>query len=137
MPEHTLEAYRLGLDLGADAVETDVVLTRDGELVCRHDCELSLTTDIASRPEFAARKTIKCIDGETAAGWFVEDFTLAEIRTLRSRQRFDFRDHSFDGKFAVVTLAELLDFIASAKTRAGHPASSPRSSTPLTSIRLA
>ena len=122
MPEHTLEAYRLGLDLGADAVETDVVLTRDGELVCRHDCELSLTTDIASRPEFAARKTIKRIDGETAAGWFVEDFTLAEIRTLRSCERFDFRDHSFDGKFAVVTLAELLDFIASAKTRGGHPA---------------
>jgi glycerophosphoryl diester phosphodiesterase len=120
MPEHTIEAYRLALEQGADALETDIVLTRDGVLVCRHECELSVTTDVVFRPEFAGRKTIKCIDGETAEGWFVEDFTLAEIRTLRARQRFDFRDRSFDGKFGIVTLAELLDLVATLKTKSGQ-----------------
>ncbi|HWE01216.1 MAG TPA: glycerophosphodiester phosphodiesterase family protein [Tepidisphaeraceae bacterium] len=120
MPEHTLEGYRLALDLGADALETDVVLTGDGELVCRHDCELSDTTDVASRAEFAGRKTVKCIDGETAEGWFIDDFTLAEVQTLRARQRFAFRDRSFDGQFAIPTLGELIDLVASDDAKTGR-----------------
>src|SRR5437588_340824 len=96
LPEHTVESYRLALDLGADCLETDVVLTRDRHLICRHDRELSVTSDVATRPEFASRKTKKTIDGSAMEGWFVEDFTLDEIRVLRVRERYDFRDHSHD-----------------------------------------
>lgn len=120
LPEHTLESYQRAIDLGADAVETDVVITGDGHLICRHDCELSVTTDVARRAEFASRKTIKTIDGVKGEGWFVEDFTLDEIRTLRARQRFDFRDRSFDDQFAVATLDELLDLAARSHTTAGR-----------------
>jgi glycerophosphoryl diester phosphodiesterase len=86
-PEHTLASYALGAEMGADYIEPDLVATRDGELVCRHENEISGTTDVAARPEFADRRTRKEIDGKTYDGWFTEDFTLAELKTLRARER--------------------------------------------------
>ena len=83
-PEHTLEAYRLGVAMGADCVEPDLVMTRDGELVARHEPEIGTTTDVAEK--FPDRKTTKQVDGQAVEGWFAEDFTLAEIRTLRAKQ---------------------------------------------------
>ncbi len=84
-PEHTRAAYELAIRLGADAVEPDLVATSDGVLVVRHENEISGTTDVAHRPEFAGRKTTKTIDGEVQKGWFTEDFTWAELQTLRAR----------------------------------------------------
>jgi glycerophosphoryl diester phosphodiesterase len=86
-PEHTLAAYTLALDQGADFVEPDVVPTKDGQLVARHENEISGTTDVADHPEFAARRTTKMIEGKSVAGWFTEDFTVAELKTLRARER--------------------------------------------------
>uniref|UniRef100_UPI003A88C359 glycerophosphodiester phosphodiesterase family protein n=1 Tax=Leucobacter sp. BZR 635 TaxID=3378705 RepID=UPI003A88C359 len=82
-PEHTESAYRLACDLGVDAVEPDVVVTRDGVLVVRHENEISGTTDVAARKEFAKRRTTKVVDGKRLTGWFTEDFTWAELSTLR------------------------------------------------------
>nr|WP_260583978.1 glycerophosphodiester phosphodiesterase [Sphingopyxis sp. PET50] len=112
-PEHTLEAYRLAIDLGADFIEPDLVLTKDGILVARHENEISETTDVADHPEFAGRKTIKTIDGQQVAGWFTEDFTLAELKTLRARERLPkLRNTDYDGRFEVPTFAEILDLLA-------------------------
>ncbi len=86
-PEHTLAAYQLAIDEGADFIEPDLVITKDGVLVVRHENEVGGTTDVADHPEFAARRTTKTIDGETATGWFTEDFTLAELKSLRARER--------------------------------------------------
>ena len=86
-PEHTRSAYELAIALGADALEPDIVPTRDGVLVIRHENEISGTTDVAARPEFADRRTRKEIDGKDYDGWFTEDFTLAELKTLRARER--------------------------------------------------
>lgn len=122
-PEHTASAYRLAIAQGADAVEPDLVLTRDGALIVRHECELSDTTDIASRPEFAARRTTKAIDGRERTGWFSEDFTLAEVKTLRSRERLaHLRPASvaFDGQEEVLTFEELLDLVAEEGARVGR-----------------
>src|SRR5918997_760595 len=84
-PEHTRAAYELAFVLGADAVEPDIVATRDGVLVIRHENEISGTTDVASRPEFADRRATKSIDGTRLTGWFTEDFTWSELSTLRAR----------------------------------------------------
>lgn len=86
-PEHTLACYELAARLGADFLEPDLVVTNDGVLVCRHEAEIGDTTDVASHPEFASRKTIKMLDGEAVTGWFTEDFTLAELKTLRAVER--------------------------------------------------
>ena len=86
-PEHTIGAYSLAIDMGADYIEPDLVFTKDGHLICRHENEISQTTDVANHPEFALRKTKKTIDGQTIEGWFTEDFTLAEIKTLRCIER--------------------------------------------------
>jgi glycerophosphoryl diester phosphodiesterase len=107
-PEHTLAAYELAADLGADFLEPDLVPTRDGALIARHENEISETTDVAERPEFRGRRTTKVIDGREVTGWFTEDFTLAEIKALRARERLASRDHSFDGLFEVPTLDEVL-----------------------------
>jgi glycerophosphoryl diester phosphodiesterase len=107
-PEHTLAAYELAADLGADFLEPDLVPTRDGVLIARHENEISETTDVADRREFRDRRTTKVIDGREVTGWFTEDFTLAEIKTLWARERLASRDHSFDGLFAVPTLDEVL-----------------------------
>src|SRR3546814_17636247 len=84
-PEHTLASYRLAIEQGADFIEPDLVLTKDGVLVARHENEISVTTDVAAHPAFADRKTEKLIDGQTVEGWFTEDFTLPEFTTLRAR----------------------------------------------------
>lgn len=114
-PEHTLAAYDLAIREGADVIEPDLVPTKDGHLVARHENEISGTTDVASHPEFADRKTTKTIDGQTETGWFTEDFTLAELKTLRARERLpQLRSTAYDGQFAIPTLEEI---IALAKQR--------------------
>lgn len=105
-PEHTLAAYTLAVEMGADFIEPDLVNTRDGVLVARHENEIGGTTDVADR--FPDRKTRKVIDGDTVTGWFTEDFTLAELRTLRARERLAFRSHTFDGQFGIPTFDEVL-----------------------------
>jgi glycerophosphoryl diester phosphodiesterase len=117
-PEHTLAAYELAIEQGADFVEPDLVATKDGVLVCRHENEISTTTDVASRPEFASRRTTKTIDGTATTGWFTEDFTLAEIRTLRARERLpQLRGTAFDGRFGVPTFDELLALVNATNAR--------------------
>ncbi|BAV97436.1 glycerophosphodiester phosphodiesterase family protein [Lysobacter enzymogenes] len=121
-PEHTLEAYRLAIAQGADFIEPDLVATRDGELVVRHENEISGTTDVAEHPEFAARKATKTIDGETLTGWFTEDFTLAELKTLRAKERIPQvrpGNTRFDGQFAIATLKEVIA-LAKAESREGR-----------------
>lgn len=111
-PEHTLAAYELAIDQGADFIEPDIVPTRDGALVARHENEISGTTDVAARPEFAARKATKTIDGATVTGWFTEDFTLAELKTLRARERLpQLRSTAYDGRFEVPTLDEVIALV--------------------------
>jgi glycerophosphoryl diester phosphodiesterase len=118
-PEHTLESYRLAAEMGADYIEPDLVATKDGILVARHENEIGDTTDVAVR--FPARKTTKTIDGRAVEGWFTEDFTLAELRTLRARERLPFRSRAFDGQFAVPTLDELIELAKSLAKETGRP----------------
>ena len=114
-PEHTLAAYELAIELGADFIEPDVVATRDGKLVARHDNEISATTDVASRPEFADRRTAKVLDGKQLEGWFTEDFTLEELQTLRARERLpELRGTAHDGRFGIPTLDEVVALAARA-----------------------
>jgi len=108
-PEHTLASYELAIEMGADFIEPDLVATKDHVLIARHENEISETTDVADRPEFADRKTTKRIDGHKIPGWFTEDFTLAEIKTLRARERLASRNQEFNGRFEVPTFAEVLD----------------------------
>lgn len=107
LPEHTIEAYKLGIEQGADFIEPDLVLTKDGVLVARHDIYLSSTTNVASKPEFADRK--RTIGDKT--DWFVMDFTLAELKTLRARQPFPGRDKSFDDQLEIATLDEIIALV--------------------------
>jgi glycerophosphoryl diester phosphodiesterase len=112
-PEHTLESYRLAIEMGADFIEPDLVATRDGVLVARHENEISGTTDVSERPEFIDRRATKEIDGVPTTGWFTEDFTLAELRTLRARERLpELRPVSaaFDGRFEIPTLDQIIAF---------------------------
>jgi glycerophosphoryl diester phosphodiesterase len=106
-PEHTLASYRLAAMMGADFIEPDLVPTKDGVLIARHENEIGGTTDVAAK--FPDRKRTKRIDGENVTGWFTEDFTLAEIKTLRARERLAFRSHEFDGLFDVPTFDEIID----------------------------
>lgn len=108
-PEHTLEGYRLAIEMGADFIEPDLVSTRDGHLVARHEPNIAETTDVASRPEYAARRRKAMVDGVEMDGWFTTDFTLAELRTLRAVQPRADRSHEFDGRFPVPTLEEIID----------------------------
>ncbi|MET9878110.1 glycerophosphodiester phosphodiesterase [Actinacidiphila glaucinigra] len=110
-PEHTLGSYQLALDLGADVIEQDVVPTKDGHLVCRHEPEIGGTTDVADHPEFASRRTTKTLDGVATTGWFTEDFTLAELKTLRAVERLPAqRQHNtvYNGHWEVPTFEEVL-----------------------------
>jgi glycerophosphoryl diester phosphodiesterase len=117
-PEHTLAAYELAIDLGADFVEPDLVITRDGVLVARHENEIGGTTDVALR--FPERRTRKVIDGDTVTGWFTESFIPAELRTLRARERLPFRDRSFDGRFTIPAFGEVLDLVARKSRETGR-----------------
>jgi glycerophosphoryl diester phosphodiesterase len=116
-PEHTTASFELAIDLGAEVIEPDVVVSRDGVLVVRHESQLSWSTDVGSRPEFGDRRTTKIVDGERCTGWFTEDFTLAELRTLRAVERMpEYRplNSAYDGHFGILTLAEVVDL---ARTR--------------------
>ncbi|MBO9523629.1 MAG: glycerophosphodiester phosphodiesterase [Nocardioidaceae bacterium] len=122
-PEHTLAGYELAFRLGADAVELDLLATRDGAVVCRHDVELSRTTDVAARPEYAhLRRTVE-VDGDPVTGWFVHDFTLAELRGLRTRERWPRKrptSASFNDRGPIPTFTEVLDLVARESARAGR-----------------
>ena len=122
-PEHTLESYRLAIEEGADYIEPDLVMTRDGVLIARHENEISGTTDVAQHPGFAARRRTQIIDGESFTGWFTEDFTLSEMKTLRARERLaELRpqNRQFDGHFAVPTFDEIMQLIMSANRQPGR-----------------
>ncbi len=122
-PEHTDLAYRLAIDQGADFIEPDLVVTRDGALVARHENEIGGTTDVAARPEFAARKATKVIDGQTLTGWFTEDFTLAELKTLRCRERLpQLRpgNMAYDGQASILTFQEVVDLAKTESARVGR-----------------
>jgi len=136
-PEHTAAAYELAVAMGADYIEPDLVMTRDGVLVDRHEPEISGTTDVADHPEFADRRTTKVLDGVSTTGWFTEDFTLAELKTLRAKERLpQIRQENtlYDGRSTVPTFAEVLVCARSSPaSTGGRWGSSPRSSTRPTS----
>jgi len=122
-PEHTLAAYRLAIALGADYVEPDLVSTRDGVLVARHEAEIGRTTDVARRSEFAGRLTTKLVDGREATGWFADDFTLAELKTLRAVERTPQlrpRNTRYDGRYEVPTFDEILALVDEESHRLGR-----------------
>jgi glycerophosphoryl diester phosphodiesterase len=119
-PEHTLASYELAIDLGADYIEPDLVITKDGVLIARHENEISETTDIANHPEFAHLKTTKIIDGEIKIGWFTEDFTIAEIKTLTAKERIPQirpQNTAYNGMFPIPTFQEVID-LAQRKSQA-------------------
>ncbi|MEU1128770.1 glycerophosphodiester phosphodiesterase [Streptomyces sp. NPDC005900] len=123
-PEHTLGSYQLALDMGAHVIEQDVVPTKDGHLVCRHENDITATTDVAAHPEFASRKTTKSVDGTPLTGWFTEDFTLAELKTLRAKERIPGtrqRNALYDGRWDVPTLEEVLEWAEKEGRRRGRP----------------
>lgn len=123
LPEHTLAAYALAMRQGADFVEPDLVMTKDGQLIARHDNRLDLTTDVARRPAFADRKTTKTVDGISTSGWFSEDFTLDEIKQLRAIERLaEVRpaNTKFDGQHDVPTLQEIIDAVKMHARTAGR-----------------
>ena len=122
-PEHTLAAYALAIKLGADYIEPDLVSTKDGVLVARHENEISGTTDVADHPEFAQRKTTKTIDGKPVTGWFTEDFTLQELKTLRAKERLpDVRPDNtrYDGRYEIPTFDEVLALARSESRKNGR-----------------
>ena len=146
-PEHTLAAYQLAIDAGADFIEPDLVITRDGVLVARHENEIGGTTDIADHPEFAGRRTTKMIDGQAITGWFTEDFTLAELKSLRVRERLpQLRPQvaaEWDGRLPIATFDEVLALTAAADRPVGvypetkHPSYFRSRGTPLEEPLLA
>ena len=122
-PEHTLACYELALAQGADYLEPDVVATRDGELVVRHENEIGGTTDVAQHAEFAGRRTTKVVDGTPLTGWFTEDFTLAELKTLRAIERLPAMrpgNTVFDGVHEIATLQEVVELARRSRTAQGH-----------------
>ena len=111
LPEHTLEGYALAIELGADYVEPDLVATKDGVLIARHEPNIVNTTDVADRPEFATRRRDATVDGAVENGFFASDFTLAEIKTLRAKQAFSERPQQFNAKFQIPTLDEIIELV--------------------------
>jgi glycerophosphoryl diester phosphodiesterase len=121
-PEHTLESYQLAIEQGADFIEPDLVATKDGVLVARHENEISATTDVAGHREFASRRTTKRVDGVARTGWFTEDFTLAELKTLRAKERIPGArpaNAQYDGQFEIPTFAEVIR-LAQSESRDGR-----------------
>ncbi|MGQ0502212.1 MAG: glycerophosphodiester phosphodiesterase [Panacagrimonas sp.] len=122
-PEHTLAAYELAIDLGADFIEPDLVSTGDHQLVARHENEISGTTDVADHPEFAGRRTTKVIDGVTLTGWFTEDFSLAELKTLKARERIpQLREENtlYDDRYPIPTLEEIIRLVRRKRLETGR-----------------
>lgn len=123
VPEHTLAAYAIAMLQGADFVEPDLVMTKDGQLIARHDNVLDLTTDVASHPEFASRRATKTVDGLSHTGWFSEDFTLAEIKRLRAIERIPGvrpANARFDRQFSIPTLQEIVDLVRANEAALGR-----------------
>lgn len=123
-PEHTFGSYQYALDIGADVIEQDLVPTKDGHLVCRHEPEIGGTTDVSKHPEFASRKTTKTIDGTAMTGWFTEDFTLAELKTLRAVERLPAnrqRNTLYDGRWEIPTFEEVLQWAEEQGRKRGRP----------------
>src|SRR5688572_13964117 len=118
LPDHTLEAYALAIAQGADYIEPDLVSTKDGVLVARHENELSHTTDVATR--FPDRRTVKTVDGKRVEGWFTEDLTLAEVKSLRARQPMAERPHDHDGRYLVPTFDEICDLVVAQEKATGR-----------------
>ena len=124
LPEHTLAAYSIAILQGADFIEPDLVMTKDRHLIIRHDNVLNFTTDVANHPEFSSRKRTKTIDGETFTGWFSEDFTLAEIKSLHAIERIPQArpgNTKFDGQFEIPTIEEVIDFVKKMEELTGRP----------------
>jgi glycerophosphoryl diester phosphodiesterase len=132
-PEHTLAAYQKAIDDGADIIEPDLVITKDGVLVARHENAIAIlnpdgsvkeaTTDVVDRPEFAARKATRSIDGQAITGWFTEDFTLAELKTLRARERIPAQrpaNVAYNGQFEIPTLQEVIDLAKAQSAKTGR-----------------
>ena len=122
-PEHTIAAYTLAIEQGADYIEPDLVLTKDGILVARHENAISETTDVAAHAEFADRKTTKTIDGQKVTDWFTEDFTLAELKTLRAKERVPMlrsANTAFDGQFEIPTFEEIIQLAQSKSNETGR-----------------
>ena len=122
-PEHTLAAYELAIEEGADFIEPDLVPTKDGVLVARHENEISGTTDVADHPEFADRMATRTIDGKEVSGWFTEDFALAELKTLRARERLpEIRpaNAEYDGMFEIPTFAEIIALVKAKEAETGR-----------------
>jgi len=122
-PEHTRAAYELAIEQGADFIEPDLVMTRDGHLVVRHENEIGETTDVADRPEFAARRTTREVDGVPITGWFTEDFTLAELKTLRARERLPAlrpASAAYDGQEPILTFDDVVEIARDASARTGR-----------------
>jgi glycerophosphoryl diester phosphodiesterase len=123
-PEHTLGSYALAARMGADYVEPDLVSTKDSVLVARHEPEISATTDVADHPEFADRKTTRNLDGVQVTGWFTDDFTLAELKTLRAKERIpDIRQRNtlYDGRYEIPTFQEVIDLTSKLSRELGRP----------------
>lgn len=122
-PEHTLGAYAKAIADGADYIEPDLVMTKDGHLIVRHETNIADTTDVPDHPEFAARRRTMMVDGRNVTGWFTSDFTLAELKTLRARERLaDVRVQNtrYDGAFDLLTFEEVIDFVAGEATARGR-----------------
>ena len=119
LPEHTLEAYALAIEMGADFIEPDLVASKDGVLIARQEPMLSATTDVAERPEYATRRVTRKVDGIPITDWFASDFTLEEIRRLRAKQAMAERDQSMNGKFLIPTLQEVIDLAKSKSVGSG------------------
>lgn len=120
LPENTLAAYELAIQMGAEAIELDILSTKEGELIARHENDLTHTTNISHIPEFADRQTTKSIDGQEITGWFTEDFTLAEIKTLRAKEPLEFRNQSENHLHQVPTLQEVIDLVKDRSTATGR-----------------
>ena len=121
LPEHTIPGYELAIKMGVDFIEPDIVSTSDGHLIVRHEPLLSVTTDVADRPEFASRKRSRKLDGIDTTDFFTCDFALAEIKTLRAKQAFKDRDHNHDGLYQVQTLREVIDLVQAKSRETGRP----------------
>lgn len=119
-PEHTLASYLLAIEQGADYIEPDLVATGDGHLIARHEPLLDETTDVASRSEYAGRRTTRRLGGKPVTGWFASDFSLREIKTLRALQAYPARSKAYDGMFEIPTLEEILDLVQSESARRGR-----------------
>ena len=130
LPEETLEAYAKAIDLGADVIEPDLISTKDGILIARHDPNLDTSTDVAKRPEFANRKKTTQVDGETQTGWFASDFTLAEIQTLGGISTDAERPQQFNGAYKVVTFQQIIDLAKSRSTPSRTVAVYPETKNP-------